>query len=135
MCRSIGVVDRGRPGRDPAPGVARATSCSRAFLLLVVATEVGLQRNKLRSGGYASGSVADVEEGVDIAENRAIFRSPGAEIFPVLLFGECSAVRATLEAEGEAQTSQGRSKVNIYKKVDYIYEGAYLAKGDPKRTL
>jgi hypothetical protein len=45
------------------------------------------------------------------------------------------AVRATLKAESEAQISQGRSKVNIYKKVDYIYEGAYLAKGDPKRTL
>ena len=60
------MVDRGRPGRDPAPGVARATSCLRAFLLLVVATEVSLRRNESRSGGYASGSVADVEEGVDI---------------------------------------------------------------------
>lgn len=53
-----------------------------------------MSQGELGRVGYTSESVADVEEGVDIdlgavtAENRAIFRSPGPEIFPVLWFGE-----------------------------------------------
>ena len=43
-------------------------------------------------------------------------------------------VRATLETEGSAQASQGRSK-DEYIEGKLKVEKAYLAKGDPKRTL
>ena len=43
-------------------------------------------------------------------------------------------IRVTLEAEGELRLAKGDPK-SIYSKVDYIYKEAYLAKGDPKRTL